>query len=459
MGKHTQLATEVLAAVGGKENVQTVTHCMTRLRFVLYDDKKASDDILKAIQGVISVVRAGGQVQVVIGTTVDMVYDEVCKIGGFTAQDTVKENPDEASAKRTPKDIVNNVMAYISGSITPVLPVFIVAGIFKMVAVLLGPKNFGVLADTSDLYRICDLVSTAGYYYLPFFIAYSASKKLGSNPILPILMAGIMLHPTMLEIVGSGDAFRVFGIPMPSVSYVQAVFPVLIIVWAMSLIEKGVKKIVPNALRVVGVPVLTMIIALPVSLCVLGPVCSVVMGYISQAVLWMNNTIGVPTIVIVSALWPFIVMFGMHVPIMTALLPTWMEMGYDAIVSPATLASGIAGFGVAVGYALRAKNKDDRSLGWSTVAPYLTNISEPFLYGIMLRNRKALVYSAVGAAIGGCAMGILGAKVTMFSGVGLIFLGFLRFGEYAAAGAIGLLVAFGVSLALSIIFGFEEKNK
>lgn len=460
MANQTQFATDILAAVGGKENVSTVSHCMTRLRFILKDEGLVNDESVKAIQGVISVVRAGGQYQIVVGTGVDKVYDEVCKIGGFSAQETIDENLNAPKQKLTPKTVMNNILGAVSGSITPVLPMFIVAGIFKMIATLFGPKNLGLMADDSQLYILCNLVNDAGFYFLPFFIAWSAAKKFGTNTVLAIMMVGIMIHPTMLGIVEAGEAFSVFGVPMHLVNYTQSVFPVIIIVWALSYVEKLVKKIVPEVLRSIGVPVLTMAVMLPLGLCVLGPICSVVMGFIANILIWMTNNIGIPAIFVVGAVWAMVIVFGVHVPIMTALLPTWLEMGFDAIVSPAGIAQNIAAMGVELSYALRAKSKEDRSLGWSCfVTTFSANITEPYLYGIYLRDRRALIYNAIGSGIGALTMGILGAKVVMFSGVGFSLLNFLRFGEYAVQGAIGMAVSFAVPLVLGLIFGFEGSEK
>lgn len=214
MANQAQFAADILTAVGGKENVQSVTHCMTRLRFILKDETLATDEALKAISGVISVVRAGGQVQIIIGTTVDKTYDEVCKIGGFAAQDTVDENPDGVKKKLTPGQIENNILGAISGSITPVLPMFIAAGIFKMIATLLGPKNLAILGADSNLYILCNLVSDASYYFLPFMVAFSASKKFNCSAVLTMIIVSVMVHPTMLGIVSAGEPFTVFGFPM-----------------------------------------------------------------------------------------------------------------------------------------------------------------------------------------------------------------------------------------------------
>lgn len=176
---------------------------------------------------------------------------------------------------------------------------------------------------------------------------------------------------------------------------------------------------VPDFIRTIGVPVLTTFIMIPLTFCVFGPICNEIMSWVGSAILWMNNTIGVPTIVVVAAIWPFVIMFGMHVPVMMALLPTWMEMGYDAIVSPATIASNLAGIGVELAYALRAGSRENKELGWTCFVTHVTaNISEPALYGIFLRDRKALAWDMLGAVAGGVTMGLLGGKVTLFSGVG-----------------------------------------
>ena len=458
MAKYDQMANEILTAVGGKENVSSATQCMTRLRLILKNEEQCNDEALQKISGVLKVIHAGGQCQVVIGQTVDKVYDEVCKLG--VAGGGGVEDESAPKQKLTPKVVMNNIMGAISGSITPVLPVFIVAGIFKMVPVLFGPKNLGVLSDTSHIYMLCNLVSAAAYYFLPFFIAHSAAKKFNCSPILAMLFAGIMIHPDMLAIVASGEPFTVFGIPMQSVNYVQAVFPVIIIVWIMSYVEKWIKKIVPDMLRTIGVPVLTTLIMLPLGLCLLGPICSVIMGYMADLIIWMTNNIGLPTIVVVGILWNWIIAFGMHVPVLTALLPTWMEMGYDAIVSPGTIATTTPTYAVELAYALRAKGKENKSLGWSCLVTSVTaNIGEPYLYGIYMRDWKAMLWHTIGAGCGALTFGLLGAKVVIFSGVGFGWLNFLRFGEDAVKGAIGMIVAFVVSFALSMVFGFTDGDK
>lgn len=460
MADYKKLAEEVLAAVGGSENVDSVAHCMTRLRFILKNDSIAKEEDINKITGVIKTIKAGGQTQIVIGQGVDNVYEEVCRLGNFTTTAAIDENLDAPKGKLTVKDVLNNIMGAVSGSLVPVLPALIAAGIFKMVAVLFGPKNLAILSADNPIYVFCDLVNTATYYFLPFFIAYTASKKFKSSPIFPMMLVAVMLHPTFLGIVSAGEPFKLYGLlPMPLVNYTNGVIPIVICTYIIALIEKWVKKIVPDALRTIFVPVLIMVIAFPICLCVFGPVCNWIMEYVAKGILWLNDHVGILAIVVVGALWHIVVMFGMHMPIMMTLLPTWMAMGYDAIVSPGAIAAGLSGIGVELAYALRAATKEKRELGWSCLVTTVTaNISEPALYGIMLVDKRALAYQMIGGAAGGLVMYILGGKVTLFSGVGFPFLNFLRFGEYAVAGAIGMIVALAVGFVLGFIFGFEKEE-
>lgn len=464
MANNAQIAADVLKAVGGKENVNNLAHCMTRLRFALKDESVAKDEVINAIEGVIKVVHSGGQVQVVIGTNVDKVYDEVCRLADFEQANVVDAGEAEKEVnkeKLTVKGVFNGIMGGIAGSVTPVLPVIIAGGIFKMIAVLFGPRNIGILSEENQIYILCNLVNDAAYYFLPFFVAHSAAKKFKVNPVMAMLLAAIMIHPSMLDIVGEGEAFKVYGlIPMRLVNYTQAVIPVVLNTWVMSYVERWVKKIVPDALRTIGVPVLQMFIMIPLGLCVFGPICNVIMDGIANGIIWLDGTMGMLACILVGALWTIIIMFGVHMPIMMTLLPVWMEMGYDAIVSPGTIASAWAVIGVELAYALRSNGKENKSLGWSCFVTNVTaNISEPAIYGILLRDKMAMAWSIVAGAAGALVMKILGAKIVLFSGVGLPFLNVLRFGEDAVKGGIGMAAAFAVAVALGVIFGFEGTER
>ena len=461
---YNQLAVNILEAIGGSQNVENVSHCMTRLRFVMNDNAKVDMKKLQEINGVIRVIDTDTQLQIVIGSAVDKVYKEVCAVGNFESQEPVQQNADadkenKTKKKITPKSVANGIIDAVSGSLVPILPAIIAAGIFKMVAVLLGPTNLGVFTEDNQLYIFCNLVNTAVFYFLPFFIAYTASKKFNATPLYAMMVVAVMIHPDMLDIINAGETFKLYGIfNMQLINYTSSVIPIVLSTWVISYIEKFVKKIVPDHFRVVGVPVLIMVLAVPAALCICGPACNAIMQLLVNVILWMNDTLGIVAIVIVAVFWLFLMMFGMHMPLMMTLLPVWMQMGYDAIVSPGAIASSLAHVGAILSYAIRANNQDKRAFGWTAFITMISaNIGEPALYGITLVEKRVLAYQMAGAACGAVVMYILGAKVTLFSGVGFVWLNFLRFGEYAVAGAIGMIVAFVVSFVLGMVLGYGKE--
>lgn len=192
MTDNKKIAADVLEAVGGKENVTFVAHCMTRLRFNLKDIDAPDIKEVKKIGGVLGAQISGGQFQVIVGQNVPKVYDELCKIGGFAKQDAIDENLDAPKQKLTPKVIGNNILNYLSSSMVPMIPVLMCAGLFKTVAVVLGPTMAGVLSDTSDLYVLMNMVYDAAFYFIPIYLGYNAAKNIGVTPVLGALWAAFL---------------------------------------------------------------------------------------------------------------------------------------------------------------------------------------------------------------------------------------------------------------------------
>ena len=458
---YAQLAEKVIDGVGGKENIRGVTHCMTRLRFELADPEKVKPE-LKQIPEVIKIIRAGGQTQVVIGTIVDKVYAEVCKIGNFEQKEQIDKNLDEPGEKKklSAKEIFGKVVDGLTGSLMPILPAYVAAGIFKMVVTLFGPSYLGILTEGSDLLTVLTLVGDACYYFTPMFVAWSTSQKFRCSTILSLIIAGLMIHPTLLGIVEAGEPFTVYGIPMRLVNYTQSVIPIVLTVWCQSVVEKWVRKVVPDIIRTMAVPVLTILIMLPLALCVFGPICYYLMAGLADLIIWLSDTVGILAMAIIGATWSFVIMFGMHVPILTIVLPAAMAIGYDPVVFPASIACGLAGIGSSLGYALKVKEKKEKVVAWEYfVTQNTANIGEPFLYGVVLQNGKVLCYGMIGGAVGGILMGIMHARVFTFSGVGFPFLNPIRFGEDVVKAAIACAIAFIIPVVLSLIFGVDTKKK
>ncbi len=266
-----QIAEEVLAAIGGKENIMSVAHCMTRLRFNLKDMSRPDQEEIKKIKGVLGITIAGGQVQVIVGQNVGKVYDILCEKAGVEKQAAIDENLDRPKEKLTPKKVANNVLNYLSGSMTPLIPLLMAAGMIRMVGVILGPDLLGVLSAENHIYMLLDFVYDAGFYFMPVYIGYTASKKIGLNPVMGLYLGGILIAPDLINIVSAGESFTVFGIPMLEYNYSSTILPILLSVPVMYVIEKFFRKIMPDALTTIFTPTLTVIIMLPISLCILGP--------------------------------------------------------------------------------------------------------------------------------------------------------------------------------------------
>lgn len=246
---YNQLAVNILEAIGGSQNVENVSHCMTRLRFVMNDNAKVDMKKLQEINGVIRVIDTDTQLQIVIGSAVDKVYKEVCAVGNFESQEPVQQNADadkenKTKKKITPKSVANGIIDAVSGSLVPILPAIIAAGIFKMVAVLLGPTNLGVFTEDNQLYIFCNLVNTAVFYFLPFFIAYTASKKFNATPLYAMMVVAVMIHPDMLDIINAGETFKLYGIfNMQLINYTSSVIPIVLSTWVISYIENLSRKL------------------------------------------------------------------------------------------------------------------------------------------------------------------------------------------------------------------------
>ena len=290
--KNAQIAQSVLAAVGGKENIVSVTHCMTRLRFNLKDMSIPKDDEVKAIKGTMGVARSSGQYQVIVGTNVDNVCAELCTLAGLEQAATVSENLDAPKEPLTLKKVGSNIMAYLSGSLTPIIPVVLAAAIFKSIVAVFGPDMLGILSTESDLYKLFTFVGDAGYYFFPLLIGYTAAKKLNATPVMGIFMGAILLHPTFVSMAAEGTSFSVYGIPCTPQNYGSTILPILLTVWIMSYVEAFLKKHLPDAVKIMLVPTLTTAIMLPIVLCVCGPIGGILGNYICAAVIWFGNYFG-----------------------------------------------------------------------------------------------------------------------------------------------------------------------
>lgn len=454
-----ETAKGVLDAAGGIENITNVTHCMTRLRLNVKDDAKVNPEEIKKIKGVIGYVHTGGQHQVIIGQTVDKVYKEFCSLGDFAAKEAVKETLDAPKEKLTPKTIGNNILNYLAGSLTPLIPILIGAAMFKTILSLLGPDLLNVFSAESDIYQLFNFVYNAGFYFLPIYLGYTAAKKIGASPVLGMFLGGILIAPGFLALVNEGASFTVFGIPVMMNDYSQSVLPIILSVWIMSYVEKFFKKFIPAALSTIFVPFLTILVMLPISLCALAPLGAFIGQYVASGLISFGNVGGFVAVAVIAALWEFLVMTGMHVVMVVTVLNIYMTSGQETVIWPAALCATAATFGIALGAFLRLKDKEEKSLSLGYfISGIIGGVTEPALYGVGLKYKRPLLALALGGAIGGLYVGITHSYMYALGATN--FLMVLSFSGGSAAnfinGTIGCVIALLSSAALTYFFGFKK---
>lgn len=458
-------AKEILQYVGGKENVKSVTHCFTRLRFVLKDNAKADKEVIEHLEGVIQVVIAGGQFQVVLGSKVTKVYDAILSMIGL--------NEEEAESKSEGKgNLLNLVLQTISNIFTPLIPAIAASGLIKglLTAAKLIAAQSGVDISANDTYVLLYAASQIIFYFMPIFLGYTAAKALKCNEISAMTIGGFLCYPQLDAIIQDVAAVtRIFGLPVVKgawtigdstkvFSYVESVIPILLAVIVLSYLEKLLKKVIPQILQIILVPGLSLILMVPLTLSLLGPV-GIYVGNAIQAVYYaMMNFNAVLGGAVVGGLWGVFVIFGAH----RALLPIGLNdvavSGKQNLLAFAGAANFSQG-GAALGVMLKTKDEEMKGVSASAVvSAVLVGITEPAIYGCNLRLRKPMICAILCGAVGGGIMGLGGVCGDAFANNGV-----LTIFTYAAFGMtkfvfylVGIAVSFFGAAILTYFVGFED---
>ncbi|HJB58393.1 MAG TPA: PTS transporter subunit EIIC [Candidatus Faecalibacterium faecipullorum] len=456
-----QIAENILAAVGGRENITSVTHCMTRLRFNLKDMGLPDQEQIKKLNGVLGVVVSGGQFQIIVGQNVPKVYAELCQMAGLQEQEAINENLDAPKEKLTPKKLGSNILNYLAGSMTPLIPILMAASMFKTFTTILGPTMLNVLSETSNLYILLDFLYDAGFYFLPIYIGYTAAKKIGASPVLGAYMGGILIAPDLLAIVSAGEPFTVLGIPMRLVSYTQSVLPIILSVAALYYVERLFKKIVPDAAAIVFVPTFTIFVMAPISLCLLAPLGSICSNYLAVILNTVAEYGGFIGKAVISAVWEFLVMTGMHTPLVLPAMATLMETGIDNLIFVCGKCAVYATIGMSIGAFFRLRGDERSASVGYLVSALMGGVTEPILYGIGLRYRRPFLGMIVGGLAGGAYAGIMGVAVHSMSPSNILsFTGFVGGSTMNLVnGIIALIISTAVSAAVTYVAGVESKPK
>lgn len=449
---YTQLAKDVVTAVGGKENIVSVTNCMTRLRFVLKDDSIPNEDEVKAINGVKGVMNQGGQYQIIIGTNVSNVTPKVREIAGISAEDEGAVKIDKVGQG----SLWDRFFKVISGCIMPMIGPMIAGGIIKGILTLC--TTFGVLSSTSGAYQLWYAAADAVLYFMPVIVGFSAGKVFGCNQYVTATIGAAFLYPNLVAAVGEGVDF--FGIPVVAATYSNTLFPVLLASFLASLVEKGAKKIVPEMVQLMLVPVIVLLVTVPVSWLAVGPVMNMLSNAISSAVMWLFDVAPVLAGVALGAFWQMVVLLGLHSAMIPIIINNITTLGADPLNAVLGLTVWALA-GVSLGYALKMRDPEKRAEGITDMTTCLFGVTEPTIYSIALPQFKCFMAAWVGGGIAGGILAALGGKCYSMAGDGFFripaminpagidisFYGFI----------VTMLIAFAVSGILAYILADPEK--
>lgn len=409
MADITKLAAEILEMVGGAENITFVAHCMTRLRFNLKDESIVDDAKVKAIDGVIDIRHSAGQYQVIVGPKVDKVYEIVAKETGI---DTGKSAADEGEAK----GFLGKLMKLISGIMMPVLPALIACGMINAVLSIL--TTAGVVSAESGIYTMLYGMGNACMYFLPVLVGSSAAKFFGIDQYIGAVLGAILIYPTFVAAAGAGDALDLFGVKFTMVSYASTVFPAIVAAWFASVLYKWLRAVLPDALAFALVPFLTVAIAAPISLLVVGPVIQQASSLLATAVLAVYQLSPVLCGVILGPIFGLVMIpLGLHWALIVISINNIMTVGSDPILGLLCGSMGVVG--ACLAFALRSKDPGEKSLGFSCAITSLCGITEPALYGIVLEHKKIIIASMISGAISAVIPAIFNTRTFVMTSSGI----------------------------------------
>ena len=460
--KYDAIAAKITELVGGKENITALTHCVTRLRFVLKDPSKADKEKLSGTEYVIKVIEAGGQLQVVVGNKVDGIYDAILETQGITGGGLVDADGAEAGDK---KGGLNTLMDTISGILVPTLGVLTAAGIIKGVAAFLALDNIGVLSPTGGLYMLLYAIGDGFFYFMPIMLGFSAARKFRCNEFIGATIGAALVYPSMVNIASTLEAAgTLFGtsafamtyyntflggpIVMPGAGYTSSVVPIILAVYLASRIEKWCKKHIGENLRGILTPIVTLIVTVVLTYIVIGPVLNVIAVCIQLEALFNIPVVGgLIAGAIIGGGFGVLVLFGMHWVIIGLALGLIAQNGYDYIMACGGIGPMIGVFqGLAICWACR-NNKKVRDLAIPATISQICGVGEPLMYSILIPIKKLFLVNILGGCVGGAIIGLLRTKMYMFGGSGLfgIF-------NYAGGGGIQDIVKFVIGVTAGGIF-------
>lgn len=431
------IAQNIISHVGGESNISSLSHCATRLRFIVRDESLVNIEELNKVEMVIKAQSKGGQTQVVIGNKVNKVYDEIGKLIDLDSDETSENDVVQGN-------LLNRFIAAIASIFTPILPALIGSGMIKALSTVL--KNFGVVTAGSNFIVIMDMVADAIFYFLPFFLAVSAAKKFKTNQYIAMLLAGIMLHPTWLNLIANADgakSYSFLGLPFYFQRYSSTVIPIIIAVFILKYVYDFFLKVIPGVVKDIMVPLATLIVMVPLVFTIVGPFGSYVGIWIANG---MDALFGLNAIIagfILGFFRPILVMFGMHYSIMPIQIQQVASTGVTVLL-PSAFAANLAQAGAVLATVLFVSKKEKSGALTSGVSA-LFGITEPAIYGYTLKYKVPFFAACFSAGVITAILAALDVAATTVSLPNILSVGILEGG--VSLGVIYLLVLASAALA------------
>ncbi|BCJ92911.1 hypothetical protein acsn021_04800 [Anaerocolumna cellulosilytica] len=438
--KYEELATKVLELVGGKDNITYFGHCMTRLRFNVKDTSIVNLAEIQKTTGVIGAQWSNEQLQIIIGQSVGDAYKLICSKTGMTAEKSLDENLDDKKKKFG----ISTILDGISGSLMPLIPALIGAGMLKVI-IILG-ELIGFLTPDMPTYAVLSFAADAGFYFLPVFLGATAASKFKTNMGLGMLLGAILIHPTLIGNVAAGVGMSVFSIPVYGTTYANTIFPIIMAVFVMSYVEKFFRKISHDSVKAIVVPLGTILVMLPLTLCLIGPAGAFLGTYLAKGIMWLYNTTGFFGVAILAAVYPLLVITGMHGALVPYMFQSFATFAYEPIVCVAGVLANINQGAASAAVAIKCKDKKTKSTAFSSaVTAVVGGVTEPAMFGINLRLKKPLYAAMIGNFCGAAFAGFMKVYAYAFAGSAGIF---------GVAGFIGPTNMNVIYMVISVIIGF-----
>ena len=470
MGKYEKLAQDIVVNVGGKENVSGLVHCITRLRFTLKDESMAQDETLKNMDGVITVMKSSGQYQVVIGNHVPEVFEDVCKILDL------ENNSGESEPPKKQKKI-DLLIDTVSGIFQPILGIMAACGMLKGFNTLFATLH--LYSETSGGYLVINAAGDALFTFLPLFLGYTAAKKFGLKPMIGLALGAAMCYPGIqgsaiaegakpLYTLLNGTMFAspvyvdFFGIPIISIDYTGTVIPIILTVWFASKCEKFFNRYVPDLVKFFFVPMLTLLVALPVAMIVIGPIATFASTLISEFTLMIRSFSPLLAGAIVGATWQILVIFGIHWGFIPVYINNIMTLGYDNVMMP-FFACTFATSAVVLGIYFKTKDKKLKQMAIPNFISGIFGVTEPAIYGMLLPLKKPFIISCIAGGIGGAFYGHFNFRKFIMGGMGIFELPNMMnpdgsMGNIIVA-LVGIVISMTVGFLLTVIFYKEPATQ